>query len=119
MPWRGKTVKRRPKVTRTKKENRTEDGITFESKANLLRYQELKDQRENGRVRWFIREPRFDLAGVTYKADFLVVWDSGSVSVEEVKSPNYRKRVDWRRTKRNLEQVYHLYGIRVVILERS
>lgn len=85
----------------------------------MLRYLELKDLKADGRVRWFIRQPTFDLAGVVYRADFLVVWDSGSISVEEIKSPRHRQRPDWTRTKRNLEQVFHLYGIKVALLERA
>jgi hypothetical protein len=108
-----------PRFRVTDPKNRTVDGIIFASKAEMVRYLELKDLKADGRVRWFIRQPTFDLAGPVYKADFLAVWDSGSITVEEVKSPNHRSRPDWARTKRNMEQVYHLYGIKVALLERA
>lgn len=51
------------------------DGIKFRSKKEAKRYQELKLLQKAGEVLYFIRQPKFDLpGGVTYTADFLVVW---------------------------------------------
>lgn len=62
------------------------NGIRFASKAEAARYQELLDEQAAGQIRWFIRQPSFDLpAGLRYVADFLVVWTDGTVSVEDVK----------------------------------
>jgi len=69
------------------------DGHRFASKAEAKRYNELKLLQASGQVRWFIRQPRFDLPdGIIYVADFLVVWaadelsfEPGQVSVEDVK----------------------------------
>jgi hypothetical protein len=69
------------------------DGHRFASKAEAARYSELKLLQASGQVRWFIRQPRFDLPdGITYVADFLVVWcadelsfEPGQVTVEDVK----------------------------------
>ena len=69
------------------------DGLRFSSKAEAKRYSELKLLQASGQVRWFIRQPRFDLPdGITYVADFLVVWaadelsfEPGQVTVEDVK----------------------------------
>lgn len=62
------------------------DGIRFASKAEAARYSELKLLQQAGQVRWFIRQPSFDLpAGLRYVADFLVVWEDGTVAVEDVK----------------------------------
>jgi len=75
------------------------DGLRFASKAESRRYQELcllqraREANERGvavytanSVRWFIRQPSFDLpGGVRYIADFLVIWDDGHVTCEDVK----------------------------------
>ena len=69
------------------------DGLRFSSKAEAARYNELKLLQTANQVRWFIRQPRFDLGNdITYVADFLVVWEANersfepvSVTVEDVK----------------------------------
>ena len=66
---------------------RTElDGISFPSKAEARRYNELKLLQQVGRVQWFIRQPSFDVGPkIRYIADFLVLWCDGTVTVEDVK----------------------------------
>jgi len=69
------------------------DGHRFASKAEAARYNELKLLQTSGQVRWFIRQPRFDLGNdIVYVADFLVVWNADEttfsdtqVTVEDVK----------------------------------
>ena len=69
------------------------DGLRFSSKAEAARYSELKLLQATNQVRWFIRQPRFDLGnGIVYVADFLVVWNADEttfsdtrVTVEDVK----------------------------------
>ena len=69
------------------------DGHRFASKAEAARYSELKLLQASGQVRWFIRQPRFDLGNnIVYVADFLVVWNADEttfsdtrVTVEDVK----------------------------------
>ena len=69
------------------------DGLRFSSKAEAARYSELKLLQAANHVRWFIRQPRFDLGNnITYVADFLVVWNADEttfsdtrVTVEDVK----------------------------------
>ena len=49
------------------------DGISFASKLEAKRYEQLEMMQKLGEL-WFIRQPAFDLGGgVTYRADFLVV----------------------------------------------
>jgi len=51
------------------------EGIRFASKLEAARYQQLKLWEKAGVVKWFIRQPRFDLpGGLVYVADFLVVF---------------------------------------------
>lgn len=62
------------------------DGYTFASKKEANRYITLMALQKLGTVKYFIRQPMFDLgAGLTYKADFLVFWTDGYVSFEDVK----------------------------------
>lgn len=115
-----KMVKKKPRFSRSPKSDRTEDGIVFDSKAELVRYRELKLARSSCLVLWFIRQPLFDLAGVKYHADFLIVEHCGLVRVEEVKGRFKGKfRADaLRRWKRNAAQVKQIYGVTVELIER-
>jgi hypothetical protein len=77
------------------------DGIRFPSQREARRYTALQLLRASGEVLWFVRQPSFDLPGGTrYRADFLVVWRDGRVTVEDVKgfrTPAYvrsRKQVE-------------------------
>lgn len=114
----------RSRFKRSEPSKRTEDGITFDSIAELKRYRELKLLRAKGDVKWFIRQPLFDLAGVKYRADFLVVEPDVrggvTISVEEVKGKyKGRFRTEALRTwTRNVKQVREIYGIDVELIER-
>jgi hypothetical protein len=62
------------------------DGITFASRKEARRYGELKLLRDAGQVRWFIMQVPFRLdGGIVYRADFLVVWSDGRVSIQDTK----------------------------------
>lgn len=91
---------------------RTEvDGLKFSSKKEARRYETLKLAKLGGVVLWFIRQPSFDLpGGIRYRADFLVVWDDGKVSVEDVKG---MKTETYKLKKKQVEA---LYGIKIVEL---
>lgn len=70
------------------------DGYRFDSKREARRYEALKQLRAAGQVRWFALQPQFLLpAGVIYRADFIVAWADGRVSVEDVKSGGTRTAV--------------------------
>lgn len=103
-------------MPRAKAEKRSENGITFASLAELRRYQRLKQLRALGAVAWFIRQPTFDLAGAVYRPDFLVVYPSGEIKIEEVKPLNAPSDVITR-WKRNYNQVLELYGLKVVLVQ--
>jgi hypothetical protein len=132
---RGRT--RRPRFARAAREDRTADGICFDSKAEMERYLELKVLLRKGIIRGFIRQPTFDLAGVVYRADFLVFHATPDIQTnvgcplwhwvhaEEVKSAPRGRR--WERFRaeanrawrRNSKQVESLYGIKVQLIEKS
>ena len=91
----------------------------------MKRYRELRALRNRGNVSWFIRQPRFDLSGVRYTADFLIVWREPSVNgsfvtVEEVKpsnlAPRFREQA-LRAWRRNTKQVKEMYGIDITLVE--
>ncbi|MBM3956594.1 MAG: DUF1064 domain-containing protein [Gemmatimonadetes bacterium] len=86
------------------------DGVRFDSRREARRYEDLTSFRAAGTVRWFAWQPAFILpAGVLYKADFVVAWADGRISVEDVKSPATRTKV-WRLKRRQVEA---LYGVEV------
>lgn len=87
------------------KEARTEDGITFHSKREMLRYQELKLARAAGAVVQFLPQaPAFVLpGGVRYTADFLVFWADGRVTIEDVKG---HRTEAYQAKKRIVESLY-------------
>ncbi len=84
---------------------RTEDGITFHSKRELLRYQQLKLARLAGEVVQFLPQaPTFVLpGGVRYTADFLVFWADGHVTVEDTKG---HRTESYKAKKRMVEALY-------------
>lgn len=95
------------------------DGIKFDSKLEMGRYLELKTLRQAGIVQWFICQPPFKLpGGITYRADFLVVWaitaetfcDVEPVTIEDVKG--YMTRVSLNK----IRQVEEIYGITVQLI---
>jgi hypothetical protein len=80
------------------------DGIKFPSKKEANRYDELVLLQRGGEVVMFIRQPMFDLGGgTTYKADFLIFWADGNVTVEDVKGMITDA---FRRSKKQVEARY-------------
>jgi len=100
------------------------DGIKFPSKKEAARYVELKALKAAGEVKWFIRQPRFDLpGGVVAVFDFLIIWrcnpvptfplpfaETGGlclVTVEDVKGRDMPSGI------RNRKQVLAVHGVEV------
>lgn len=62
------------------------DGISFASKKEAKRYNELLLLQKSGEVLFFLRQVPFHLAGNTkYLCDFMVFWADGNVTIEDVK----------------------------------
>lgn len=62
------------------------DGITFDSKAESRRYQQLKLMQQAGEIIGFTRQPSFILpGGIRYMPDFLVCDKDMKIWVEDVK----------------------------------
>ena len=84
---------------------RTErDGIKFPSKKEGRRYDELCLMQKIGGIIFFLRQPLFDLGGgTTYRADFLIFWSNGKVTVEDVKGMQTKA---FKKAKRQVEARY-------------
>lgn len=93
------------------------DGIKFQSKREAERWDELVMLRAAGKVQMFLRQPLFDTGGgTTYRADFLIVWDDGVLTIEDVK-PKVKDGGKAYRTpafKRSKKQVESLYPIEIL-----
>jgi len=72
------------------------DGIKFASKKEAKRYKELKILQASGEVLFFLRQTPFHLqGGIKYLSDFLVFWNNGTVTIEDVKglkTPMYKTK---------------------------
>lgn len=62
------------------------DGISFASKKEAKRYEDLKLLQRSGEVVFFLRQTPFHLPGNTkYVCDFTIFWSDGRVTFNEVK----------------------------------
>lgn len=87
------------------------DGKNFASRLERDYYEQLLLRWKAGDVRWFIRQPRFELeGGVVYVADFLVVTSTGEVEVIDTKGHLLRECAN------KLKQLKARYGIEVQIV---
>lgn len=72
------------------------DGIRFDSKKEAKRYSDLCILQRAGTVAWFLRQVPFDCGGgVKYRLDFMVFWDTGEITFEDVKgfkTPLYKAK---------------------------
>jgi hypothetical protein len=82
------------------------DNITFSSKAEAKRYQQLKLLKASGEVKYFLRQTPFHLpGGVKYLCDFFVVWKNGDISVEDVKG--FKTQI-YIMKKKQVEELYNV-----------
>jgi hypothetical protein len=62
------------------------DGIKFPSRKEAQYYAKLKILQNNGDIVFFLRQVPFDLPGnVHYRADFMIFWKDGTVTIVDVK----------------------------------
>lgn len=124
-------------MTRSAPSERRYNGVTYDSQAERKRAEYLDALRAAGHVRLWIRQPIFDLGGVVYRPDFLVLWRNGgdvvncgrydeefkewhrehldTVVFEEVKPARMHPDV-LRRFVRNQKQVLELHGVLVALV---
>lgn len=109
-------IRKKPKFSVSKKEDRTLDGIVFDSKGEAKRYAELKLAEQAGLIADLIRQPEFPVKienhhFCTYTADFKyfdVLLDHQVI--EDVKSSGTAKDAAYRLRKKAAELYY---GIRI------
>lgn len=112
---------RRSKYRVCPKEQRTHEGIVFDSKKEMKRYLKLLEMVKDGEIHLLERQPRFGWATTYshgdrsmtkqhyYKADFqYVVAETGDCVIEDVKG---YKTAEYKRKKRIVE---HLYQIEIL-----
>ena len=100
-------LKRRSKYNVGAKSKRTVDGILFDSIKEAKRYGELKLLQGQGTVVLFLLQtPFYFKGGGKYVLDFLVFWNDGRVTFEDVKSPATRKKETYRFKKRLVENEF-------------
>lgn len=81
-----------------------DDLINFASKKEHKRYVELKNLVKSGDCTFFLRQVPFHLPGkVKYLCDFLVFWNTGEVTIEDVKG---FKTKDYILKKKQVEELY-------------
>jgi len=86
------------------------DGITFYSKREATRYQDLRAMQQHGLISDLVLQPRFplivnDVKVGTYIADFQYVED-GKKIIEDVKAPHLRKHMYYRLKNRLMRAIY-------------
>ncbi len=132
----GGMPKGRPRFGRAAREDREYRGVVYASYCEKVFAVSLDLERVGAPGIWWIRQPRFDLAGAVYTADFLVVRPGEplegccAVTVYEVKPLMHppqdpkklarftRFRAEVLRTfRRNEKQVKALYGVAVELVE--
>lgn len=86
------------------------DNITFDSKREATRYQDLKIMEQHGLITGLTLQPEFPLivegmkVGI-YRADFLY-FENGQRVVEDCKSPPIRRHMYYRLKKRLVKALY-------------
>ena len=102
----GKKTRKKNKYNVSAAADRRCDGRTFDSKKEMLRYKELKELRAAGAVLWYSLQPTFMLpGGIVYKADFIVAWQDGCTTVEDVKGG---RTAMYKLKKKQVEALYNL-----------
>jgi hypothetical protein len=81
------------------------NGKKFPSTKEGKRYSELLMMVKAGEVRWFCRQPRFDIEGGEYRPDFIIMYATGELVIEDVKGVRTALYV------RSKKQMLERYGI--------
>ena len=86
------------------KDQRTCEGITFDSRREMLRYQDLLLLKKGGVVLTFLRQVPFHLpGGVIYRLDFMPFWADGTITFEDVKG---MRTESYKAKKRMVEDLF-------------
>lgn len=109
-----------PKFQVSRREDRTADGIVFDSKREMVRYLELKLAQKAGLIHSLMVQPSFPVKigethFCTYTADFMYIASEGNDwIIEDVKSTGTAKDAAYRLRKKAAE-LFHGIKIRQII----
>jgi len=97
---------------------RTAQGITFDSKLEMRRYQELCLLKQAGEILWIERQPVFKVTirgrtFTTYTADFRYQMIQGDIIIEDCKSSGTAKDPAFRLRKKAAEL---FLGIKITVV---
>lgn len=98
---------------RAPKEERTLDGIVFDSKTEMQRWATLKQWERAGQIRDLTRQRSYpvEIKGqhfCTFTPDFEYITLEGRIVIEETKSSGTAKEADYRLRKKAFELYYGL-----------
>lgn len=94
------------RYARSPKEERTFDGIVFDSKPELRRYMELKAEKAGGVVVTFLRQIPFRFPDEKWWCDFMVFRADGTILVEDVKAIGGHRTEKHIRKMRSMAKYY-------------
>lgn len=104
----GERVERQKRRQKYNAQKTQVDGINFDSKKEATYYYTLKLRKQAGEILWFVRQVPFDLpGGITYRLDFLVVANDGSIDLIDVKGVKTKEYIIKKK------QVEALYGVEI------
>jgi hypothetical protein len=84
----------------------TRGDITLDSGREAKRYDTIALLHKLGEIQWYARQCRFDIEGGEYRADFIIKWKDGRVTIEDakgVRTPVYRRSKRQMRDRYNIE----------------
>lgn len=94
------------------------DGLYFRSQLELQRYCQLKLLFNAGKIAGFVTQPEFILQegneknrAITYKADFLILNNDGTYSIEDTKGMETQQ---WKRTYKQFKLKYPKVELKVL-----
>jgi len=104
----------KPKKSKYRNKKTKVGDLTFDSRAEAARFEELLILKESGVIRELELQPRFPVVingkkVFEYRADFrYVMVDTGVVVIEDVKSPTTAKNPTYRVKKKVVEAVWDI-----------
>ena len=87
-------------------------GVSYASKSEASRAQALDRLKEAGQVKYWLRQVPFFLPGnIKYISDFMIVWNDGQITYEDVKG------MQTQVFKNKKKQVEALYPVKIEVVK--
>lgn len=111
-------AKPEPKKTKYNNKGIWRDGIYFRSQLECKRYCQLRILFNTGKIAGFVTQPEFilqegneDNRAITYKADFLVINNDGTYTLEDTKG---METDQWKRTYKMFKLRYPKIELKII-----